>query len=437
MEKIIVAGAGHGGLTAAYNLAKNGFEVTVFEKNKKENLGYDWHDSMNFDAFDKAGIERPDASLIRKGVQSAFENPSASVKLVLPHDENDGGFMMDRKVLVNYLVEKAESVGVKFVFDCEIKGALLDGMRVSGVRCESDGESLEAKADMVIDACGMNSPVRKSLPPCFGIKNSFEAKETFHVYRAYFENLTGEILEPPYLISLFHMGKPGIDWVLTEKDSVDILVGKFGTAGELTAEEIEAAVADYKSKYPFIGEKLIRGGSVEKIPLSKMLPLLVADGYALVGDSAGMTIPLNGSGIVLSMCAGKILADKICECENDRFGIENLWRYQYEYFQSLGKELVMIDILKNFFTFCKGRDVDYFLEKKILTEQQLDFHSGIDITPKYILHIASVALPLIGLLPPLVGTLKSIPSIDSVADSMPAVYDKVAVEDWMEKYSKL
>ena len=36
MKKIIVAGAGHGGLTAAYNLAKNGFDVTVYEKNKRE-----------------------------------------------------------------------------------------------------------------------------------------------------------------------------------------------------------------------------------------------------------------------------------------------------------------------------------------------------------------------------------------------------------------
>ncbi len=437
MKKVIVAGAGHGGLAAAYSLAKNSFDVTVFEKNSRDAIGYDWHDSMNFDAFDKSGIERPDASLIRAGVQSAFENPSASVRLVLPHDENDGGFMMDRKLLVNYLVQQAESVGVKFVFGCEIKSSLLDGMRVSGVKLEKDGELLEETADMVIDACGINSPVRKSLPPCFGIKNSFEEKDTFHVYRAYFENLTGEVLEPPYLISLFHMNKPGIDWVLTEKDSVDILVGKFGTAGELTPEEIEAAVADYKSRYPFIGEKLIRGGSVEKIPLSRMMPLLVADGYALVGDSAGMTIPLNGSGIVLSMCAGKILADKIIECENEPFSVENLWHYQYEYFQSLGKDLVMIDILKNFFTYCKGKDVDYFLEKKILTEEQLDFGAGIDITPKFILHIAAVGLPLIGLLPPLVGTLKSIPSIDSVANNMPEEYDKMAVEDWVEKYSKL
>lgn len=436
MKKIIVAGAGHGGLTAAYNLAKAGFDVTVFEKGAKEDLGYDWHDSMNYDAFDKSGVPRPPQELIRAGVPSGFENPSSSVKLVLPHDP-ESGFMMDRKLLLSYLIEKAEEVGVKFVFNCEIKGAVLDKMRIAGISCEKDGKCFEEKGDMVIDACGMNSPVRRSLPPCFGIRNGFEAKETFYVYRAYFENLTGENLDPQYLIGLFHNNKPGIDWVLTDEDSVDILVGKFGTAGELTDEEIEESVSAYKSKHPFIGEKILRGGSKGVIPLSKMLPLIVANGYALVGDSAGMTIPLNGSGIVLSMCAGKILADKICDCDNEPFSIENLWRYEYEYFQTLGKDLVMIDILKNFFTNCKGKDVDYFLEKKILTEEQLDFNSGINITPKYILHVASVALPLIRLLAPLVENLKSIPSIDSVAAAMPEEYEKTAVEEWIEKYSKL
>lgn len=435
MKKIIVAGAGHGGLTAAYNLAKNGFDVTVYEKGERAGLGYDWHDAMNYDAFDKAGIDRPERELIRDGVQSAFENPSASVKLVIPYDSS--GFMMDRKVLLKYLIDKAEEAGVKFEFGCEIMGAVFDGLSVAGIKYVKDGEALEAKADMVIDACGMNSPVRRSLPPCFNIKEGFEEKETFRVYRVYFENLTGEILDPPYLISLFHMGNPGIDWMLTEEDSVDILVGKFGTAGELTEEEIEAAVADYRSRYPFVGEKVIRGDAVAEIPLSKMLPLLVADGYALVGDSAGMTIPLNGSGIVLSMMAGKILADKIICCEDDAFSIENLWNYQYEYFQTLGKDLVMIDILKNFFTHCKKKDIDYFLEKKILTEEMLDFGKGINITPQFILHIIAVGLPLIGLVPPLVDNLKSIPSIDSVAQQMPEEYSKEAVAEWLEKYSRL
>ena len=185
MKKVIVAGAGHGGLTAAYNLAKKGFDVTVYEKGERNGLGYDWHDAMNYDAFDKSGLDRPDRSLIRDGVQSSFENPAASVKLTIPYDES--GFLMDRKVLLKYLIDTAEDVGVRFEFGCEIKGALLDGMRVAGIKYLKGGEVLEASGDMVIDACGMNSPVRKSLPPCFGIKEGFEAKEIFHVYRVYFE----------------------------------------------------------------------------------------------------------------------------------------------------------------------------------------------------------------------------------------------------------
>ena len=38
-RKIIVAGAGHGGIVAAYYLALEGYDVTVYEKGKKGKLG--------------------------------------------------------------------------------------------------------------------------------------------------------------------------------------------------------------------------------------------------------------------------------------------------------------------------------------------------------------------------------------------------------------
>ena len=60
MKKVIVAGAGHGGLTAAYNLAKNGYDVTVIEKKKREDLGYDWDDSLSEAAFVGSGIPCPE-----------------------------------------------------------------------------------------------------------------------------------------------------------------------------------------------------------------------------------------------------------------------------------------------------------------------------------------------------------------------------------------
>lgn len=45
--KIIIAGAGHGGLVAGALLAKAGHQVELYEKNSKENLGHDWEDRFD------------------------------------------------------------------------------------------------------------------------------------------------------------------------------------------------------------------------------------------------------------------------------------------------------------------------------------------------------------------------------------------------------
>ena len=37
-KKIIVAGGGHGGIAVASILSRNGFDVTVYEKNSRENM---------------------------------------------------------------------------------------------------------------------------------------------------------------------------------------------------------------------------------------------------------------------------------------------------------------------------------------------------------------------------------------------------------------
>ena len=47
--KVIVAGAGHGGLVAASKLAKFGYDVSVYEKKQREELGHDWEDRFTFD----------------------------------------------------------------------------------------------------------------------------------------------------------------------------------------------------------------------------------------------------------------------------------------------------------------------------------------------------------------------------------------------------
>ena len=66
-KRIIVAGAGHGGIATGMMLAKEGFDVTVFEKNSKENMGHDWTDAFDRKVFEIIGIPMPDEILEADG----------------------------------------------------------------------------------------------------------------------------------------------------------------------------------------------------------------------------------------------------------------------------------------------------------------------------------------------------------------------------------
>lgn len=435
MKKIIVAGAGHGGLTAAYHLAKAGYEVTVYEKNLRENLGHDWHDYMDMTAFDGSDIPRPDESIYRYGARQAFRNPKGNVKIEVAYKED--ARVMDRKVLYGYLLSLADEAGVKFVFGAEITGVLFDNREIKGIKIVKDGKSEAICGDLVIDAAGMYSPVRRNLPAFCDIQRDIAKKDIFHVYRAYFRNSEPIHIKPSYVMDLFHMNRPGLDWTIFEEDYTDILLGKFGAAGELTEEEINAALESYRSEYPFITEEVLRGGCVRDIPIGKMLPMIVADGYAAVGDSAAMTVPLNGSGINLSMNAGKILAETII-ASGGKTDKKNLWKYQHRYFLTLAKDYVLVAKLKDFFTFVDGSLVDYFLEENILSAELLACGNGdINIPTKQIFYIISKAAPLLKLTPAIIKNFRSLVNLPAAIKEMPEEYDEEKVAAWVENYKKI
>ena len=436
MKQILVAGAGHGGLVAAIHLATAGHHVCVVEKGRRETLGHDWHDWLEYSAFDGAGIPRPDASICHKGVSQGFRNPKATV--MLQHSFNDKAVVMDRKELLGYLLSLAEKAGVQLQFETEAVSPLLCGNAVEGLIVRQNGALQELHCDLLIDAAGLYSPVRTKLPASFGIQNTINPRAVFHVWRAYYNNTTGERREVPYIIDFFHNNRPGIDWIITEPGYVDILVGKFSQAGELTEAEVDAALNSYRAECPYLGSEIVRGGSFEDIPISRMLPLIVADGYAAVGDSAGMTVPLNGSGIILSMNAGKILADTV----NAIDGVctrKALWPYEYEYFMRHGKDLVMIDIIKTLFTYVKGADIDYLMEKKILTRELLSVGDGgpLNLTAQYILNLLVTGVPLLKLVPAAAKCFKTLPFISLVCSAMPKEYDEEKVKKWVKRYQAL
>ena len=90
------------------------------------------------------------------------------------------------------------------------------------------------------------------------------------------------------------------------------------------------ALDDIRRDNAIVGRELMKGGQLLQIPVRRPLSRFVANGYAAVGDSACMTIPMLGSGMASGMKAAKILADTLSDSVCDAFDTANLSRYQAE-----------------------------------------------------------------------------------------------------------
>lgn len=441
MRKIVVAGAGHGGISAAINLARAGYDVTIYEKQKREEMGYDWEDALELSAFDFAEIDRPDESIYIKSHHMAYMSPNGQHVLHVPYDKGIGRRVhMERKGLTKHLFAEADKAGVKLIFETEIIAPVVERNWVKGMKIKDGDSEAVVEADLLIDAAGLFSPIRTQLPAASGVLKQFDDRNIFNAYRIYFDNTDGTITDPPYNVTFFHMDKPGISWTITDEKFVDIIIGKFKMKGELTMKEVEDSIADFRSRYPFIGEKVLRSGEkIESIPISRMVPKIVYNGYAAVGDSAGMTIPLSGSGLVLSIMAGKYLADCVKSIGMGEFNEKNLWKYEYNYFQDQGQNYLLLDVFKNFFTYVTARDIDYILKKKILTEQQFSVADGepLVLPVKQMIHIVLNCGPMLKIVPHLVGALSSLPIIPVVAKTMPKEYDEKKFKKWEKFYLSL
>lgn len=365
-EKIIVAGAGHGGIVAAYYLAKEGYDVTVYERGKEGKLGHDQGDSIHLDGFEKSGIPVPEKWYVKR-TPIAFCLPGTDLEPLVQADSAEAyNVEIDRNALYEHLITLAAEAGAKFVYECEVIAPIILASRVVGIRTSMG----DFYGGLIIDACGLDSPLRTQLPESFRIKNSYGRYDVLSAYRAYYNRVEGE--ETPalrYQVSLVPSEDCGLSWIVTNEDNVDILIGAFDSINQ---ERIDKYLEIYRKENPHMGSELVRGGAVIDIPVRQPLSILVADGYAAIGDSAYMTVPIKGSGIGYSMRAGKMLADCVINDKDGLLNRESLWKYQVDFYKEIGSQAAILAIAKNAFPMLTVDVVDYAFREKIISSEDME-----------------------------------------------------------------
>ncbi len=434
-KTIIIAGAGHGGLAAGALLAEKGFDVTVYEKKKETELGYDWTDIFAPGALAIAGIPMPEKDKFSYKENMTFYSPDCKKGLVQNVPEDQLEIKMERRDIYELLVSHARKNGVKFVFECEVRSALLFGSRVAGIKTDKG----EFFADLVIDAAGMDSPLRKSLPSFFSVEREEGEFSRFYVYRAFYNKASDEPAKDPYKVYMLPQGKLGIGWVASEENFTDVLIGRFAP---LSQEEINSSLETMQKENPRLGTEVKRGGQLVSIPVRQPLSVLVADGYAAIGDSAFMTVPIIGSGIANSFKAARILADAVIADKNCAFDTASLWKYQTDFYKKLGGGLAGLACVKLLLTKLRPQELDYMFSTGVLTANDLTI--GADstsllamlsgIAPADIANKVKRVVKDKALLKKILSAGKRMAKVTAVVAAMPKKGSKEAIFAWAKKY---
>lgn len=370
-NRIIVAGLGHGGIAAAASLAKAGFDVTVYEKKKEGTLGYDWTDIFAPGALKTAGIDMPPEDKFEYKEDMTFFAPTSKKPLQqhIPKDQLE--IKMERRDIYEHLINHALNCGVNIVYECEVLAPILLGNRVAGIKTDKGDEY----ADLVIDACGMNSPVRRQLPESFGIDAEVQRSDKITIYRAFYNVASDEEAEAKFKVMLFPDNIRGISWIASEDDHTDLLIGRFE---DFDMAEVERFSDVLRETNPRLGRERVRGGQFVEIPVRQPLAMMVADGYAAIGDSAFMTVPMIGSGIANSLKASRALADAVTADSECAFSAETLWPYQVTYYKAIGSGLAPLACAKKLLLSLKPEEIDYLVESEIITSD--DVNMGANFT---------------------------------------------------------
>ncbi|MDR2090748.1 MAG: NAD(P)/FAD-dependent oxidoreductase [Clostridiales bacterium] len=434
--KIAVIGAGEGGLTAAYYLAVNGCDVEVYEKLKRGDLGYDWHDVVSGDVFSELDIDLPSQCFFKTRDWS-FLLPLSEKWLKLAQNPAAYDYSIERKPLIDLLISRAESAGAKLLFNKKVDKLIIEGKEIKGIAVGSK----RVRTDIVIDSSGAFSRFRASLPHDADIQNTPSSQEIFFAYRAFFPRKEGVGQDGEHTNRCYikPLGISGIAWCIQDPPSgnFDILIGK---TGFMTKNDVISVMSYLRRDNPAVADaKPVRGGdAIRPIPVRYPLSKMVADGYAAIGDAAFMTIPLLGSGIASSMRAGKMLADAINA--NKTSLAAGLWDYQVKFMTKIGAKHAAIDILKRWLLEAKDTDLKYIIDSGLITEKDLAASSSGDLpalTPLEIIQKSFAGKDNIPLLLKLTNLINKSKNVHKTGLGIPEKYNEQAVRIWKKKFDEL
>ncbi|MHA1943186.1 MAG: geranylgeranyl reductase family protein [Candidatus Thorarchaeota archaeon] len=377
---VIIAGAGTGGATTAYTLAKRGHSVLLIDRKERDNIG-------NKTCGDALGSHHINELREMVGIpelpKGIVEYQVNGIDLIAPDLDHrlrmtgptTTGMSFNRLKMGQWFVDLAETAGAEMKASTRVKKLLLDDGKVSGVRLsEQGGPDKEVTGRIVIDATGATGMLRMQLPETSPIERHIASEDRMVAWRDIYETPDFDFETPDFLEIFWNQDETlgGYTWVFPQgKNRVNVGNGVMTIEGHRNPKDIQ---------YDFVKKKWIDTWGEVKVldssggiaPIRRPIDTMVDDNFMLVGDAACQVNPIHGGGIGSSMLGGAHAGITASEAiERNDTSIESLWVYNPRYHKSYGSKQAALDVFRWFLLNITNDDIDFAFKKQIIKASDL------------------------------------------------------------------
>ncbi len=443
MEKYdaIVVGAGTAGCLAAKTVAEKGLKVALIEKSPKSDVGNKiCGDALGEHHLKFLGLEKPTGGELEAKIDGIkIFSPDENTVFTIA-DKDFIGYLLNRPLFGKWLLKKATDAGANFQDNTNFRSPIIEKGAVVGISAKNmkTGKVSELRSKVVVDATGYFGMVRKQLPTEMGIERELSPLDVEACYRE-IRQLKQEQTNTNFCeIYLNQKASPGgYIWVFPKGGArVNVGIGAIMRPGYPNPKE-----QLYKTTLgkPMYEGSLVLSGGAWFDPVRRPIDNMVGNGVMLVGDAASLVNPIHGGGIGPSMLSGHFAGLQIAEAlEKGAPTKEALWGYNCKYISTYGKKQGTLDIFKLFLLSCSDEDLNYGMNEKLMTEDDVlkagmgdDFHLNITETAKRVFR----GLRKVGFLTKLRSTVVMMRGLSAHYNTYPTT--PVGFEAWQTQTIKL
>ncbi len=400
---VIIAGGGMAGLITAASLgyhSKGRYKVLVIDRNKESEPGRKTNNGWTCgDATSKRSLDYLAEHIGVRYGPPELEHPVKGVYVYSPDRKTkvlfEGeGYLFNRKLAPRRQVSDARKYGTEFMYEATAERLLSEDGRITGVTGrKSDGSTFSMTGRMTIDATGSSSTLRRFMPIPTLIEKEIDPDDVVGTgrYILDFEPAVDrkEFFDADYcIIHLDQFIAPaGYAWVFPKgrkKVNIGLGVSHSGLARRNRRfnlnDNLQSLIDKYLADNPVIKNYAqpaddANSGNTKgnwQVPVRRHNDCMVANGFAVVGDSAWMPRPIDAGGISPSIYGGTILGKVVAEAlEAGDVSEAGLWKYNVEYMNTHGYPMASFEVLRRYLQTVTDDQINYGM-KHFLSEEDVN-----------------------------------------------------------------